>query len=310
MADTHHVAGTVKQDGSSVSREIRVIDASNGALLASADSTGGEFDIGLTSDAPVFVQAIPAEGYRPLIKGPLTPKSLKDFRAAVEALGPSHWWKLDDNLQDSGPYSRHGTDEGSTVMGLAGLHSQGTAIQTSKATNSWVSLDKAVWSDFSGLGAISIEMIVRKTAGSSDGTSGTDNGYLFIAPVQPSPYIGAGIMQRDGRFRLGGRYAPSGSFVSIHSSTAMAQDATYHLVGVISPATDALHLFVNGALDDEDTSAGFGGEEFEGSASGAVKAGICGSQGEVTAKAHEVIIYPRALTPAEIANNYSQLVLA
>lgn len=73
---SHRVAGTVKQDGSSVSREIRVIDASNGELLATADSIGGSFDIGLLSADPVFVQAIPAEGYRPLIKGPLTPAEI------------------------------------------------------------------------------------------------------------------------------------------------------------------------------------------------------------------------------------------
>lgn len=74
--ETHHVAGTVKQDGGSVSREIRVIDAANGELLATADSIGGSFDIGLLSADPVFVQAIPAEGYRPLIKGPLTPAEI------------------------------------------------------------------------------------------------------------------------------------------------------------------------------------------------------------------------------------------
>lgn len=76
MPDTHHVAGTVRQNAASVERTIHVIRESDGALLAAAASTGGAFDIGLEAGDDVHILAIPAAGFPPIVLGPYTPAAL------------------------------------------------------------------------------------------------------------------------------------------------------------------------------------------------------------------------------------------
>ncbi len=68
------VAGTVKQNGIAVAREIHVLRQSDGVRLATQTSNGGAFDIQLAGADPVHILAEPAAGYRPVVLGPYTPE--------------------------------------------------------------------------------------------------------------------------------------------------------------------------------------------------------------------------------------------
>lgn len=71
-----HVTGTVEQGALSVNRTIRALLASDGTLQATGSSPGGSFDISLPTDAPVYLLFEPAEGYKPLVRGPITPAAV------------------------------------------------------------------------------------------------------------------------------------------------------------------------------------------------------------------------------------------
>lgn len=75
MSNTHHVTGNVKQAGAVAGRPVYVHDAATGILLASGTSNPvtGDYDIGLTSDDPVYVTVDPSPGFLPGMAGEVVP---------------------------------------------------------------------------------------------------------------------------------------------------------------------------------------------------------------------------------------------
>lgn len=75
MSYTHHVTGNVKQAGAVAGRPVYVHDAATGILLATGTSNPvtGDYDIGLTSDDPVYVTVGPSPGFLPGMAGEVVP---------------------------------------------------------------------------------------------------------------------------------------------------------------------------------------------------------------------------------------------
>lgn len=71
----YEVQGALTQDLVAIIQEVRVYDATSGALVGSTISNAtGAYQVDLNSDNPVYVMAIANNGYRPLVHGPITPQ--------------------------------------------------------------------------------------------------------------------------------------------------------------------------------------------------------------------------------------------
>lgn len=70
----YEVAGTITQDGSPLSTEIRIYKAATGDLLHKTTSdANGDYSQVIISPDPVYVMSVPPAGYRPLVHGPVDP---------------------------------------------------------------------------------------------------------------------------------------------------------------------------------------------------------------------------------------------
>nr|WP_067286363.1 hypothetical protein [Marinobacterium profundum] len=70
----YQISGTVTQDGAPFATEIRLYDATTGALvdIISSDAAGA-YQKALSTADPVYAMSIPSAGYRPLVHGPISP---------------------------------------------------------------------------------------------------------------------------------------------------------------------------------------------------------------------------------------------
>lgn len=296
---THRVAGEVEQDDQAAVRTIRVYDDGSGELLAEQSSAGGQFDIGLASGDPVFVVGVPAAGYQPIVLGPISPAVLADYRAAVLASNPLHYWTMEAGGGDLGSSPRTlAVNNGSPVLGAASLHSQGAAADYDGNSSHDAG---GVWGDLAGADGATVELLLQPDA------LGFGQGYhtAFTANVSSNTGLFVGFFP-DGRWYVGGRSSVGESFKDITTVAGdVAVGTTYHLALVLDLPADLMTLYINGAQFAQESEA-FSNTAFPG---GGASCYIGRNNGgnSFDGRAQDIAVYPRALPVAEIADHYAQL---
>jgi len=90
------IEGTIAMDGMPMSTEIVVLDAETKAVAKTGQSTAqGDYSIDIFKTGDYYVMAIPPDGYRPLIHGPVF----------VENAGDPHWDNVAALLHFDGDYT-------------------------------------------------------------------------------------------------------------------------------------------------------------------------------------------------------------
>jgi len=121
------IEGTIAMDGVPLSTEIVVLDAETKAVAATGQSTAqGDYSIDIFQTGDYYVMAIPPEGYRPLIHGPVF----------VEYTGDPHWPNVVALLHFDDPNDVVKTEKWSTWY----IHKTGSGFGevTQNAAKFWV----------------------------------------------------------------------------------------------------------------------------------------------------------------------------
>lgn len=235
--------------------------------------------------------------------------TLDAYATEINALGPLHWWKLDNTFDDDA-----GTRDGSavgTVPFVSGIVNTGGAAQTSD--DNFIGLGTSVASDFNGAAGISVTAVFKPVA-NDPGTLGTIFATGFNGPVPPPGFkIGRFIQTGIAVFykKTGGGTA--NRFVT----SGVSNGSVHHLVVTMdftTPSQIALVVYLDGSAIITNTLNAKDGDTFI-AGGPSYNDGIGGSQTAVSTPSNEefngvvqhVATYDRVLTPSEVSTLYSAM---
>jgi len=210
------------------------------------------------------------------------------------SLSPVAWYRGDGNALDSSPNSRNGIWAG-TATYATGVNGQ--ALLTSSAN--YVTNINSVSSAISGATAVSVALWVMR-GDINDRDTLLD---LSIQTTSSKIFI---EFQANNTFRAGGRAIPTDSFQSVITAGTLAHTNWMHLVTVFDIANDQILVYTNAVSAATSGSPSWSTNVFT-SATGNESYLGAGALGTTPheGRLDDVLIFNRALTPAEITQLYN-----